>query len=141
MAKLNKQEVNAIAGKLHRELSKAAEESREQAIMNYNPSEMYSIVKNLIEKRNEIDNQIDELKSQRREVVDQAEELLQKHYGLRWSANGDSLLEISQYMINHECQLKKVPSVEELKDEVTIAAIDDDFNTASFIDEQLSKFQ
>lgn len=37
MAKLNKQEVSAVASKLHRELSKAAEEMRNQAMLHYVP--------------------------------------------------------------------------------------------------------
>ena len=45
MAKLSKQEVSAIASKLHRELEKSAIEKREQAMKHYVPSETYSKLK------------------------------------------------------------------------------------------------
>ena len=48
---------------------------------------------------------------------------------------------VLENIIDMECQIAAVPSSEELRDDVTIAAIDDSFDTASFIQEQLAKFQ
>ena len=48
---------------------------------------------------------------------------------------------VLENIIDMECQIAAIPSSEELRDDVTIAAIDDSFDTASFIQEQLAKFQ
>lgn len=140
MAKLNKQEVNAIAGKLHRELEKAAKESKERAMVNYIPSEEYTAVKDLLIQRDEISLQISELKKKMEPIIDQIELTLQKSYNL-WCYAERPIKELCDKMIGYECKLKPVPSVDELKEDVTIAAIDDSFNTASFIEEQLAKFK
>lgn len=140
MAKLNKQEVNAIAGKLHRELEKAAKESRERAMVNYIPSEEYTAVKDLLIQRDEISLQISELKKKMEPIIDQIELTLQKSYNL-WFHAERPIKELCNKIIGYECQLKPVPSVDELKEDVTIAAIDDSFDTASFIEEQLAKFK
>lgn len=140
MAKLNKQEVNAIAGKLHRELEKAAKESRERAMVNYIPSEEYTAVKDLLIQRDEISLQISELKKKMEPIIDQIELTLQKSYNL-WFHAERPIKELCDKMIGYECKLKPVPSVDELKEDVTIAAIDDSFDTASFIEEQLAKFK
>lgn len=141
MAKLNKQEVNAIAGKLHRELEKAASESRENAMRSYTPSENYLAVKDLLTQRDELNRQIAALEEQRDEIVAKASENLQNNYGLWWKAERESVEKICDLMISHECKLKAVPSIDELKEDVTIAAIDDSFDTSSFIEEQLATFQ
>lgn len=141
MAKLNKQEVNAIAGKLHRELEKSAKESRERAIMNYTPSEKYNTVKDLLTQRDEINLQISELKEKRASIVSQTENILLESYNIWYRAECRPVEEVCNVIVDCECQLKSVPSVDELKEDVTIAAIDDSFNTASFIEEQLAKFK
>lgn len=141
MAKLNKQEINAIAGKLHRELEKAAKESREKAISNYIPSENYLAVKDMLTKRDELNQQITALLEQRDEIIAKAGESLQNNYGLWWKAERESVENVCDLMVSYECKLKTVPDIEVLKDDVTIAAIDDSFNTSSFIEEQLAKFQ
>ena len=140
MAKLNKQEVNAIAGKLHRELEKAAKESRERAMVNYIPSENYTTIKDLLIQRDEILLQISELKKKTEPIIDQIECILEKSYNL-WFHAERPIKELCDKIIGYECQLKPVPSVDELKEDVTIAAIDDSFDTASFIEEQLAKFK
>ena len=141
MAKLNKQEVNAIASKLHRELEKSVKESRERAIVNYTPSEKYTAVKDLLAQRDEIEQQISELKKKRASLVSQVENILRESYDIWYYADNKSVEEICDKMVYYECKLKSIPSVDELKEDVTIAAIDDSFDTASFIEEQLAKFK
>lgn len=140
MAKLNKQEVAAIAGKLHRELEKAAILQRQEAIKTYNPSELYQQAKELTSKRDEVLRQMEQLQAQKEEYVDQIERLFREKMGWWWKGreNADKLL---HEVVETECSLKTVPSIDELKDNVTIAAIDDGFNTASFIEQQLALFQ
>lgn len=136
MAKLNKQEVAAVASKLHRELLKVAEEKRKQVMEHYVPSETYSKVKELLEKRDslqaEIEQKADQLKKINKEVND---------VSLFFIYSSDSKEEILNRILSDECKVPTVPSIEDLKDEVTIAAIDDSFDTLSFIENQIAKFK
>ena len=50
MSKLNKQEINAIANKALRTLTKKAEEVHLEAIKNYEPSEKYNELKIKLER-------------------------------------------------------------------------------------------
>lgn len=135
MAKLNKQEVSAVASKLQRELSKIAEVKRKYAMEHYAPSETYLKVKELLEKRDFLSEEYNRISSE----LD----------AIQWKANevcpfriysGDDKEKVLNHILSDECKLLSVPSIEELKDDVTIAAIDDSFNTASFINEQIAKF-
>lgn len=136
MAKLNKQEVNAIANKLHRELSKKAEETKQQAMRDYIPSEVYSKVKTLLEKRDQISAEQARLIKEYNEALNKANEICPF-----WIYSNDNAQETLYKIVKRECQLPDIPTVEELKDEVTIAAIDDDFDTDSYIEKQLIKFK
>lgn len=140
MAKLNKQEVYAIASKLHRELENAAVLQRRNAMRTYTPSKLYQQILEFTSKRDELDLQIKKLMSQKEGYVEAIDQLLRKEMNWWWKGNTESdklLYEI----VKEECSLKSVPSIDELKDNVTIAAIDCSFNTASFIEEQLKLFQ
>lgn len=55
--------------------------------------------------------------------------------------DSDSKDKVLNRILSDECKLPSVPSVDELKDEVTIAAIDDSFNTSSYIESQIAKFK
>ena len=135
MAKLNKQEVNAVASKLHRELSKAAEEMRNQAILHYVPSETYSKVKELLERRDSIEDKCSQLSQQLESVRDEIDKVCSFYV-----YSTDSKDEVLNRILSSECKLPSVPSVDELKDEVTIAAIDNSFDTSSYIESQITKF-
>lgn len=135
MAKLNKQEVNAVASKLHRELSKAAKEMRNQAMLHYVPSETYSKVKELLESRDSIEDKCSQLSQQLKSIRDEIDKVCSFHV-----YSTDSKDKILKRIRSSECKLPSVPSVDELKDEVTIAAIDDSFNTSSYIESQVIKF-
>lgn len=135
MAKLNKQEVSAVASKLQRELSKIAEVKRKYAMEHYAPSETYLKVKELLEKRDFLSEEYDRISSELDTIRREANEACPFYI-----YNGDDKEKVLNHILSDECKLPSVPSIEELKDDVTIAAIDDSFNTASFIDEQIAKF-
>lgn len=136
MAKLNKQEVAAVASKLHRELLKVVEEKRKQVMEHYVPSETYSKVKELLEKR-------DSLQTEREWIAVQLNKINKEISKVSpfFIYRDDSKEEILNRILSDECQLSEVPSIEDLKDEVTIAAIDDSFDTLSFIENQVAKFK
>lgn len=136
MAKLNKQEVSAVASKLHRELSKAAEELRNQAMEHYVPSEMYSKVQTLLEKRDTVEAEYSRLYKELEKVRNELDKTCPFYI-----YNSDPKEKVLNRILSDECKLPSVPSVDELKDEVTIAAIDDSFNTASYIESQIAKFK
>lgn len=136
MAKLNKQEVAAVASKLHRELLKVAEEKRKQVMEHYVPSETYSKVKELLEKRDSLQAEIEQIADQLKKVNIKVNEV-----SPFFIYRDDSKEEILNRILSDECKVPTVPSIEDLKDEVTIAAIDDSFDTLSFIENQIAKFK
>lgn len=136
MAKLNKQEVSAVASKLHRELSKAAEEMRKQAMEHYVPSVVYSKVKELLEKRDLLSEEWERVNSELETAKNEANEACPFYI-----YSNDSKEKVLNRIVSDECKLPVVPSIEELQDDVTIAAIDNSFDTPSFIEERLAKFQ
>ena len=135
MAKINKQEVSAVASKLQRELSKIAEVKRKYAMEHYAPSETYLKVKELLEKIDFLSEEYDRISSELDTIRREANEVCPFYI-----YNGDDKEKVLNHILSDECKLLSVPSIEELKDDVTIAAIDDSFNTASFINEQIAKF-
>ncbi len=140
MAKLNKQEVNAIAGKLHRELEKAAVAKREEAMKSYVPSEGYRKALELARKREVLQEQRDALDQEIDKLISDLGEHMNETYGM-WYEGCTFSDKLKRKIIDKECSLGEVPEIEALKEDVTIAAIDDSFNTASFIEEQLAKFK
>lgn len=136
MAKLNKQEVAAVASKLHRELLKVAEEKRKQVMEHYVPSETYSKVKELLEKRDSLQTEREQIAIQLKKINKEVNEV-----SPFFIYSDDFKEKILNRILSDECQLSEVPSIEDLKDEVTIAAIDDSFDTLSFIENQVAKFK
>ena len=136
MAKLNKQEVAAVASKLHRELLKVAEEKRKQVMEHYVPSETYSKVKELLEKRDSLQTEREQIAVQLKKINKEVNEV-----SPFFIYSDDFKEKILNRILSDECQLSEVPSIEDLKDEVTIAAIDDSFDTLSFIENQIAKFK
>lgn len=136
MAKLNKQEVAAVASKLHRELLKVVEEKRKQVMEHYVPSETYSKVKELLEKRDSLQTEREQIAVQLKKINKEVNEV-----SPFFIYSDDFKEKILNRILSDECQLSEVPSIEDLKDEVTIAAIDDSFDTLSFIENQVAKFK
>lgn len=136
MAKLNKQEVIAVASKLQRELSKVAEESRKNAIKNYTPSAFYKKVKTILDDRDQLSEEYDEVYISLERTRNELKKILDFYV-----YDSDSQEKILNRIISDECKLPVVPTLEELKDEVTIAAIDDSFDTVDYIKCQLEKFK
>ena len=136
MAKLNKQEVAAVASKLHRELLKVVDEKRKQVMEHYVPSETYSKVKELLEKRDSLQTEREQIAIQLKKINKEVNEV-----SPFFIYSDDFKEKILNRILSDECQLSEVPSIEDLKDEVTIAAIDDSFDTLSFIENQVAKFK
>lgn len=136
MPKLTKQEVNAIAGKLHRELEEKIRLERLRVMHEYIPSRNYIEVESNYKRIEEINKQISNLEREKvdlqREIQDKLDRLgIDKRY---WN---DGVL---KSIIESEIKLPSLPSIEDMKNDVTIAAIDSDFNVDEYLKSQLEKW-
>lgn len=132
MAKLNKNEIEAVANKAYRALTDAAEKSREQLMKDYTPSESYSRIMELAKKR-------DEAYKVSCESKEEIANLMAAKYGI-YCCSGDSIEYLRNLILKKECNLRTIPSKESIIDDVTIAAIDRDFDTTKFIEGLVAKF-
>lgn len=145
MPKLTKQEVNAIAGKLHRDLEEKIRLEKLRAIHEYIPSPKYLEFQTNLQKIKEIRNQIDALNEEKnrlgRTLNQTLDELgIHREYYNWWDGRGESYDERLEEIVKAETKVPKVPSIEELKDDITIAAIDSDFNVEDYLKSQLEKW-
>lgn len=144
MPKLTKQEVNAIAGKLHRDLEEKVRLEKLRAIHEYIPSPRYLEFQTNVQKIRDIHNQIDILNEEKNRLGKELNRVLDelgisRDYWNWWdkSVTYDEKLE---EIVKAETKVPKVPSIEELKDGITIAAIDSDFNVEEYLKSQLEKW-
>lgn len=133
MAKLNKNEIEAVANKAYRALETRANEERNNAIKNYTPSDNYLAIIQLVEER-------DKAARIKEESEEKISKIIDKHYNLKWHSGTWGKDRYEKFIIERECSLKQIPSKESLIDDVTIAAIDRDFDTAKFIENLVAKF-
>jgi hypothetical protein len=139
MSKLTKQEVNAIANKLQRALQDKANAQRKEAMNNYTPSPDYANLSTLLNRRDEIAKEYKELGEQLEECNVTIKSLIDEKYNFYYYLY-DNAREVLERALGEECKLSEIPSIEELRDSVTIAAIDEDFDVISFIDKELAKY-
>lgn len=145
MPKLTKQEVNAIAGKLHRDLEEKVRLEKLRAIHEYIPSPRYLEFQTNVQKIRDIHNQIDILNEERsclgKELNQILDELgIRRNYWNWWDGCREYQDEKLNEIVEVETKVPKIPSIEELKDDVTIAAIDSDFNVEEYLKAQLEKW-
>lgn len=131
MAKLNKSEIEAIANKAYRALTEVAEAKRKEIMSKYSPSEMYRKITTLAERRDQAEKVYEESKEELSNIL---------YDNFNYYGGRDSVRELQRFIIQRECKLPPTPSKNELIDEVTIAAIDRDFDTTKFIETLVSKF-
>lgn len=144
MAKLNKQEINAIANKVLRELVKNSEEAKLEAVKNYEPSEKYNELKIKLERLFEIKKIRDALEKEASVLANDVNNLMT--FGHSWiytnSIHDESTIRhyLKDFIIN-EIKTKPTPTIEELKEDITIAAIDEGFNAETFINSLIEKYK
>ena len=93
-------------------------------------------LKELLEKRDSLQAEMDQIAVQLKKINKEVSDV-----SPFFIYRDDSKEEILNRILSDECKLPTVPSIEDLKDEVTIAAIDDSFDTLSFIENQIAKFK
>lgn len=145
MPKLTKQEVNAIAGKLHRDLEEKLRLEKLRAIHEYIPSPEYlefqanlKKIQDIHDKEQALDKEKDALGKRLNNILDGLG-ISRSSYSW-WDRRGESFDEQLEKIIKAEVRIPSVPSIEELKDDITIAAIDSDFNVEDYLRSQLEKY-
>lgn len=144
MAKLNKQEINAIANKALRTLTKNSEEAELEAIKNYEPSEKYNELKIKLERLFEIKKIRDALEKEAYVLANDVNNLMAFDHSWVYSNSvyDESIIRSNlKDFIIHEIKIKPIPTLEELKEDITIAAIDEGFNAEAFINNLVEKFK
>ena len=144
MPKLTKQEVNAIAGKLHRDLEEKLRLEKLRAIHEYIPSKEYLEVQNNLKRIQELKKEIAKLEEEKialgsktNKILDSLE--ISRDYWAWWD-NAYYYGDYLERIIKKEVRVPSVPSIEELKDDITIAAIDSDFDVEDYLKTQLEKY-
>ena len=142
MSKLSKQEVNAIASKLHRELSEKIRLEGLRAIHEYIPSPLYISIQAKLQRIKEIQQTVEKLLKEQNLVIETISSDLDKsdiNYPCYWYNNPSKYAEeILDNIIKKETKIANIPTIEELKENITIAAIDSDFDANAYIKAQLN---
>lgn len=144
MAKLNKQEINAIANKVLRELVKNSEEAKLEAVKNYEPSEKYNELKIKLERLFEIKKIRDALEKEASVLANDVNNLMAFSHSWIYTNSIHDESTIRRYLkdfIIDEIKTKPTPTIEELKEDITIAAIDEGFNAETFINSLIEKYK
>lgn len=143
MPKLTKQEINAVANKLHRGLEEKIRLERLRARHEYIPSADYMKIESLLSEIESISEQIDDLLDKKKSIGKKVNEIIDRMGIPRRYWNEYESCEAKEWLnklIDIETKVPDIPSVEELKDEITIAAIDTDFNVEDYLESQLKKW-
>lgn len=144
MVKLNKQEINAIANKTIRELTNIKESNLKELLKKYKPSDEYLKLKEQLDKLVAINISIKSSCEQRDELVKSISTTTKAYTYELCNAytyeypnkllEGFKLKEI-------ESALPSIPDITEIKEDITIAAIDEEFDVESFINKILSEYK
>lgn len=144
MVKLNKQEISAITNKTIRELTKIKESNLKELLKKYKPSDEYLKLKEQLDKLVAINISIKLACEQRDELVKSISSITNAHtyvlcdaYTYEYSnklLEGFKLKEV-------ESTLPSIPDITEIKEDITIAAIDEEFDVDIFINSLIEKFK
>lgn len=145
MAKLTKQEVNALASKAVREIQKKMQVKETKMLAEYEPSAVYKKTAELLENIMHRNKQMKVLSEEKSKMLDECRSESYKLYGKNmWIdydvQNYSTIDNILNGIKRAELKVEGCPSVDEIKDEIVIASIDDDFDAASCIESIVSKF-
>lgn len=144
MSKLSKQEVNAIASKLHREIEEKIRLEKLRAIHEYIPSPEYTQVLSNLNRIEELTKEIKERRQELEVLGKEVNEILDNltitYNYWRWWESSECYDSYLNKIIEKETHISKVPSIEELKDDIVIASIDSDFNVEDYLKSQLEKW-
>ena len=135
MAKLNKQEINAIANKLLRAITEQSKLDKNRFIAEYIPSPIYLKAESLVSKYLKLDKEQSEIVHKKDEIFSELKNLKVIEY----YNNID--FKILDNIMDKEYTGKEIPSINSIKEDLIIAGIDEDFNVDEYIKNKLLEYK
>lgn len=136
MAKLNKQEISAIASKVMRALKELYKVNKLKYISEYTPSQNYKEMSALIDEYLELGKERTKLELKANTLYNKIGSI-KVSLGIQTYGVNKGLLE---EIMNVEYQGKNIPSIESIKEDIIISNINDSFDVENFIKEKLSEY-
>lgn len=144
MVKLNKQEISAIANKTIRELTKIKDSNLKELLKKYKPSDEYLKLKEQLDKLVAVNISIKLACEQRDElgkyITTTTNAYAYELCGAYTYEYPNKLLEGFK-LKEVESTLPSIPDITEIKEDITIAAIDEEFDVDIFINSLIEKFK
>lgn len=121
-----------------------AEKAKGEKIKNYQPSPEYLKLRNLLLELISVNNQTRELNEKFRTLSKDINILTNANYFdcvLRQTDDESKIVSFLSDLLLTEIQTPKLPTIEELKEDITISAIDEDFDAAKVIESLIGKYK
>lgn len=144
MVKLNKQEISAIANKTIRELTNIKESRLKELLKKYKPSDEYLKLKEQLDKLVAVNISIKSACKQRDELI---ESIIITTNAYTYELCDTYTYEYPNKLLEGfklkevESTLPSIPDITEIKEDITIAAIDEEFDVDIFINSLIEKFK
>lgn len=143
MAKLSKQEINALASKAHRGINQKLDEVKNKLLEEYVPSPTYKNIQTVLEDILYRSKEVNKLNKEIQVLYDKFHNLSKAIFGNKIYSIIDSY-EIIDALLKRvkENEIKAIsyPSIDEIKEDIIIASINEEFNAEEFIDSLIKKF-
>lgn len=144
MAKLTKQEVNALAAKACREINKKRDESRNELLKNYVPSANYKKMQTILEDILYRNKEIAKLQKENSELYGKFYDLHETITGKRTCYvsidNYSGIDHILQIIKEKEIGVTPHPDIDEIKEEIIISSIDESFDANQCIKDIVANY-
>lgn len=135
MAKLNKQEINAIANKLLRVITEQSKSDKNRFIAEYIPSPIYLKAESLINRFLKLDKEQSEIVHEKDRIFSDLRNLKVLDYYNQIN------FKILDNIMDKEYPGKEIPSINSIKEDLIIAGIDEDFNVDEYIKNKLLEYK
>ena len=134
MAKLNKQEINAIANKLLRVITEQSKLDKNRFIAEYIPSPIYLKAESLI-------NRYLKLEKEQSEIIHEKDRIFSDLRNLKVLDYYNQIdFKILDNIMDKKYTGKEIPSINSIKEDLIIADIDEDFNVDEYIKNKLLEY-
>lgn len=135
MAKLNKQEINAIANKLLRVITEQSKLDKNRFIAEYIPSPIYLKAESLVSKYLKLDKE-------QSEIVHEKDKIFSELKNLKVIDCYSYIdFKVLDNIMDKEYPGKEIPSINSIKEDLIIAGIDEDFNVDKYIKNKLLEYK
>ena len=139
MGVLNNSEIKAVANKILKKLQQLKEEKRQDLIDNYVSSDLYNELDGYLTQADYLKSEIDKCQKNIQYINKCIDQLISEHE-LKTKYFYDKQ-EILQSVIDKEYPVEELPTIEDLKQDLIIANIGENFDVDKYINEQLEKYK